>query len=187
MNQRIDPDGFAQLLELFNIPTKREVERHCRKMEITSDDLFHMIIAGRDTTALAPYRYANHFAELRRPHLYPNEHDSAALQANGVGPLSPAAAKSVRKMFQLFEERRAFAAHFFFTPSHNHWHLLYFDQRDLETANNHWRPGGSHIHYSRESFTREPLIEVWQRVCSDPPTLPSSVHIRYRQLGGEKS
>jgi hypothetical protein len=172
--------GLGRLLELFNIADKKSAKKHCRDLVITSKDLYHIIIAGR-TGILEPYRYACHFANIVPPHLPPSAKDHEALQTNGVGPLSPRAAKAMSKVMQIFKERRVFAAHLFFTPSHDFWHLLYFDQRDTDTSDNHWTVGGSHIHYSRESFCREPLPVMWRAVCEQPPRPPSSTHVRYEE------
>jgi len=176
-------DGLASLLRLISISSKREVERQCRGMQITSDDFFHLLIAARDTAELAPYRYACHFVDIAPPHLFPNERDNAALTGGGIGSSAPGVGKFARKIFQLFKERRAFAAHLLFTPGGRYWHLFYFDQRDTEVAANHWR-GGSHIHYSGDTFTNDRLDIVWERVRATPPALPPSVHIRYRQVPG---
>ena len=169
------------MIELFNIDEKRSVKKYCRDLVVSSKDLFHIILAGRGGV-LEPYRYACHFSDVVPPHLPLQERDTQALASNGVGPLKKEAAKATKKIFQLFVERRMFAAHVFFTPSQRHWHLFYFDQRDTDTRENHWVVGGSHIHYSRESFTTKPLLAVWEQLCQQPPLLPGSIHIRYEQL-----
>ena len=89
------------------------------------------------------------------------------------------ARKTVTKVFQIFQDRRMFSAHLFYTPSNKFWHLFYFDQLDVTDINNHWKAGGPHIHYSRESFTSAPLADVWRRVRARPPNPPPSVHVRY--------
>jgi len=173
--------GVGRLIELFNIADKKLAEKYCRDLVITSKDLYHIILTGR-AGKLEPYRYACHFNDIVPSHLPPNARDREALQANDVGPLSPQAAKAVRKVMQIFKERRMFAAHLFFTPSYDYWHLLYFDQRDTNSKDNHWSVGGSHIHYSRESFCRDPLPVMWQAICEKPPKPPSSTHVRYEDL-----
>jgi hypothetical protein len=176
-----DIAGVGRLIELFNITDKTSAKKYCRNLVITSKDLYHIILAGRDSI-LEPYRYACHFTDIVPPHLPPNAKDREALQANGVGPLSPKAAKAFRKMSQILKDRRMFAAHLFFTPSHDYWHLLYFDQRDTNPYHNHWTVGGSHIHYSRESFCQKPLLSMWQAILEQPPRPPRATHVRYEDL-----
>lgn len=178
MLERADRDGLEKILRLLNIEGKKELQKYCRDLVIRSEDMFHLILAGR-TSGLQPYKYACHFDQITPAHLNPTDQDFAALSTNGVGSLSRAARKTVTKISQIFQDRRVFSAHLFYMPSFKYWHLFYFDQRDVADTTNHWKIGGSHIHYSRESFCREPLAVVWAAVCASPPCLPSSVHIRY--------
>ena len=171
-------DGIEKLVRLFNLEDKKSVEKYCRDLSISSDDLFHIILAGR-TAGIRPYLYACHFDHRTPEHLHPAEHDLAALASNGVGALSRSARKTVTKVSQIFLDRRLFSAHLFYTASQRYWHLFYFDQRDVSGQRNHWKIGGPHIHYSRESFCRDPLHVVWQAIRSSPPRPPRSLHVRY--------
>ena len=176
--------GMMKIFELFNSSTKRSAEKLARDLTVTSKDLFHIIMAGQKGV-LEPYRYACHFAEIVPPHLIPTEVDHAHLSANKVGPLTPGSKKLVNKIAGIIKDRRIFAAHLFYTPSQEYWHLIYFTQRDMGNHINHWKVGGPHIHYSRESFCNEPMSEVWKAVCSNPPKPPGSIHIRYQDLSTE--
>lgn len=128
--------GASRLLELFNIADKKSVKKYCQDLILTPKDLSSIIIVGQ-LGALEPYQYACHFVEIVPSHLPLTTNDREALQTNGVGPLSPSATKACKKVAQVFKDRRLFATHLFFTPSHDYWHLLYFDQRDTDTENNH--------------------------------------------------
>jgi hypothetical protein len=127
---------------------------------------------------LGEYKYACHFSEYCPEHLIPTEQDRQALHNNGVGVMNRRARKVSRKIFQVFKDRRNFAAHLFFTSSKSYWHLFYFDQRDADGGNNHWKHG-PHIHYSRESFINRPLETVWNNVKKKPQTLLKTIHIKY--------
>jgi hypothetical protein len=87
--------------------------------------------------------------------------------------------KFVRKISQLFRDRRVFCSHLIYMPTKDRWHLICFDQRDMAEAGNHWKAGGSHIHYSRECYSNDSLDEVWTRVRGRPPKRPASEHIRF--------
>jgi hypothetical protein len=177
MHER-DREGVEKLLRLLNLKGKKDVKKYCRDLLIRSENLFQIILAGR-VSGLHPYKYACHFDETAPSHLNPTDRDIAAFTANGVGPMSRDARKTATKIAQIFQDRRLFAAHLFYTSSCKYWHLFYFDQRDITDRANHWKVGGSHIHYSQESFCRDPLSEVWLAVCASPPRPPSSVHVRY--------
>lgn len=169
---------LEDLIELFNIKDKKSTEKYCRNFVLRSEDLSAVILAAR-LGAMKPYTYTCHFVTTTPEHLHPTKNDIAAIAANGVGRLKPTALKAVTKVNQIFKDRRMFSAHLFYPPSRKYWHLFYFDQRDVEAIGNHWRKGGPHIHYSRESFCREPLDQIWKNICTDNPSPPKAIHIRY--------
>ena len=74
--------------------------------------------------------------------------------------------------------RRLLSVHLFYSPSYEFWHLFYFDQRDHDPRDNHWKHG-PHLHYSQNSFTRESLASVWDKVRQPKPEFPRALHIRY--------
>lgn len=184
MTEDLAADGVSKLLDLLNATDKKTAEKLCRDLLVNRKDLVQLVLAGR-TGALAPYQYACHFTEVRPEHLQLTAANSAALSDNGVGPLSLDAAKAVRKISQTFVERRAFAAHLFYLPSGDIWHLFYFDQRDVDKNENHWTVGGPHIHYSRECFTQQSLKEVWEAICALLPKPPKSLHVRFESAPAE--
>ena len=169
--------SLEDLVALFNVAGKRQAEAHCRHLVIRSEDLANVLLAGR-VAGLGPYMYECHFAELSPESLEPTKEELQALGKNGVGQLKGNAIKAVRKLDQIFKDRRLLAGHLFYSRSHKFWHLFYFDQRDYAARGNHW-VHGPHIHYSQDSFTREPLAEVWRKVCQVKPEFPKAVHVRY--------
>ncbi len=177
----IDTEGLRKLLELFNLSgSKREIRKLCRDLAITSRDLFHFILAGRGG-ALDGYQYEPYFLHYVPESLDLTDENLRAMRSNGVGPLSADAKKAFNKVMQTFTDRRMFAAHLFYTGDKKFWHLIYFDQRDNQEEDNHWTVGGPHVHYSRESFCRQPLPVVWDQICQNPPQLPPSIHVRCRE------
>ena len=68
--------------------------------------------------------------------------------------------------------------HLFYSRSQKYWHMFYFDQRDYQATENHWKHG-PHIHYSQDRFTIEPLQDVWRKATSQAPELPPAIYIRY--------
>jgi hypothetical protein len=176
-NAQTDRD-LEQLVGLFNLKKKREVERYCRSLVLTPRAFTDIILCAR-TGGLDHYKYACRFRHTMPAHLNPS---SDEIQAAGrdlkVGPLQGAAKKFTRKVFQGFEDRRLFAAHLFYTPCHTWWHVFYFDQRDRDEYRNHWR-NGAHIHYANDLFTHLALDEVWDRVSSGDINFLNGAHLRY--------
>lgn len=170
--------SFADLITLFNIRQAREAKAHCRKLVIKSDEFTDVILAAR-VIGLGPYSYASHFADIAPESLEPSREELYALGRSRAGTtVAGKALKAIRKMDQMFEERRLLAAHLFYSGARDPWHLFYFDQRDYSADDNHWKHG-PHIHYSRDSFTREPLEEIWRKICQAAPEFPKSIHVRY--------
>lgn len=172
-----DKENLKKLLVLFNTKKKRDIEKYCRNLVITSEGFTSLILAGR-ATGVRPYLYECQFNEFVPEHLPPTKEELNALGTNGVGRLEGKARKAVSKVNQIFTDRRMFAAHLFYTPSFKFWHLFYFDQRDTESYRNHWKHG-PHIHYSNDLIVKMPLQEIWNQVCLKRPKLPKSIHIKY--------
>lgn len=172
--------GFEGLLNLLNAPDKSSAQKICKDLVIESKDLFDFIIAGRNGL-LQPYRYACHFSDYTPEHVIPSAEQLSALSHHGVGLFTGKAKTAVNKMFQAIKDRRMFAAHLLYLPPQDYWSLFYFDQRDQTEFGNHWKIGGSHIHYSCEAFTRDSMQSMWQAICQLRPSPPSAEHIRYRR------
>ncbi len=173
------PD-FPKLLEVFNIETKRELERHCSRLIVHQTDLVALIL-GAQHGALHPYRYANHFDRRLPKHLLPNKDEQAALANNGIGSYkTKAASKFASKLFQLPKEQRALAAHLFYTSNYNYWYLFYFDNRDTSVQSNHWKHG-SHIHLVCSLWSQLQLPDVWKNAKEGSFVFPNKIHLRYKR------
>jgi hypothetical protein len=175
-NERRNP----LLMLIYLEGTKREVEKFAREIVVTDEDMGKAFL-GAGLGLVEPYLYARHFKTLTPQHLVPTKMDIAAIAANGVGELKPAGKKTMRKVRQIFADRRMFCAHLLYLPSKEQWHLIYFDQRDMSTEGNHWKKGGSHFHYSRETFVNISMDEMWSRVRAEIPNPPPSMHVRYME------
>lgn len=139
----VESAGLNDLLAIFNIQRKTELKVHCRKAIINGTDLANLILAC-ETYALPIVHVAKH-RHYHPTHLWPTETEHAALGKSKPGQVTGDAAKFVRKIDQLDQERRLFNAHYFQPVYHpRHWHLFYWDQRDA--SGDHWREGVSHIH-----------------------------------------
>lgn len=179
MFETIEPES---LIKLFNIDSKKELKRYCQDTIIHSKDFVVLILAAQ-TGTLSPYKYASHFQDRVPEHLTPRQEEIEALGQAKKGPLEGSVRKCTRRMFQFFVERRYLAAHLFYTPSGEYWHLFYFDQRDQSSRKNHWK-GGSHIHFINDLWPNLTLDKIWNKV-QNRDTDFSSMHIRYLDAAGE--
>ena len=168
---------MQHIVDLLNLRKKKEVEAHCKKMLLTSEEFSNLILAGI-TDALAPYLYWRHHVQLEPAHLWPTDEEHAALIKNGPGEIHGKALKLVKKIDQMYKQRKLLNVHLFYLPSKEVWHLFYFSQRDTEKYDNHWDIG-PHIHYTHSSFVNVPLDDIVDKIMEEKPKLPKSVHIEY--------
>lgn len=168
---------MERLVGLFDITKKRDVERYCQSLVITSEDFADLILAGL-LGSVAQYEYVKHFHEIMPDQLIPKDSELDALANNGVGRIEKPAQKALSKLNQAYIDRRLLAVHLFYVPSQKYWHMFYFDQRDYKATGNHWKHG-PHIHYTQDLFTNEPLSTVWAKATKENPEFPPSLHVRY--------
>lgn len=165
-----EPSEKNTLLDLMNLPDKKAVQKFCRDAVITIEE-FAAVTMAAGAGLLGSYLYARHFVELVPEHLTVTKDDIGVLG-------TPAGEKTMRKVSQVFKDRRKLGVHLFFLPTKERWHLLYFSQRDMSDTDNHWK-AGPHIHYSRESYTNDPLDTIWAKIRAARPEFPKGEHVRY--------
>lgn len=170
-------DSLERLIGLLNLRKKREIELYCRDLVIASEDFANIILAGQ-VRSLGPYNHVDYHREFVPEDLEPSQEEINAYGRNGVGPLSTDAERFARKIDQTFKTRALLSTHLFYSSCHRYWHLFYFNQRDFNARDNHWKHG-PHIHYSQNSFTRESLEALWTDVRAEKPKFPKTVHVRY--------
>jgi hypothetical protein len=124
MSELRDIKGF---LTLFTFEKKRDLEKYCREFTIYSSDFVAFILACEGNRL--PFLHRIHYRDFVPEHLNPTDNDLAALSANPVGPLQPDAQKTMRKVFQIFRDRRQLVGHIFYVPGTFEWHFFQFDQR----------------------------------------------------------
>lgn len=174
-----DSSGLNDLLAIFNITRKSELKAHCRKAVITRTDLANLIFACG--TYAVPIIHAPTHRHHHPEHLWPSDAEHAALAKQKPGPVTGEAAKFLRKIGQISQERRLFNAHFFQPAFHSgHWHLFYWDQRD--TAGDHWQQGVSHIHLINMLTHPKLTLEALSDELAKPrPRFAGGLHIRFER------
>jgi hypothetical protein len=177
-------ESFPALLKLFEFDKKRELERYCRATVISGTDFANLVMACG--LLRIPFWHKLHYRDILPEHLNLSEADHKALTDNDVGPLGPAAAKVVRKMGQLFEERRYLVGHIFYNPDLTKWHFFCFDQRDLEDRRpNHWKEG-SHVHFMNWLWPRQDAQSVWTEFVKGNYRPGNSIHLRFQMDIGRR-
>jgi hypothetical protein len=164
------------LLKMFSFHKKSELEKYCRDVVISSENFFALILACEQSDN--PFCHEISYRDKVPKHLNPSDSETQALLDNPVGALSPEAEKAVRKLSQMFEERRYLVGHIFFTPDFSKWHFFCFDQRDLETEGNHWKEG-SHVHFINWLWAGQDAKSVWSNFVGDDRRPGDAIHLRF--------
>ena len=167
---------MESLIRLLTIDKKRELIKFCSSSQIHSCDFVLLILACE--SGLLPWKHQISYRDFVPEHLIPTQKDHDGLSRSHVGATHSDGQKAVRKIHQLFVQRRYLVGHIFYTPDHTNWHFFYFDQRDLSTHGNHWQHG-PHIHLINHLWPNWNLTSLWNAFHSGNPKLNSAVHIKY--------
>lgn len=174
-------ESLRQVLELFNAKTIKDIKKLARNIEIDQRVFVDLILLARTgNLENFPYLHRIHYYEHQPEHLQLSQKDLSAIGRNRVGPLKGPAKKAANKMFQLFRERKYVVGHIFYTPDLKYWHFFYFDIKDFDERNNHWKFGGKHIHYINDLWPQYTLKNVWHQFCQGSKDFGASVHIKFR-------
>lgn len=174
----VDAPSLEGLLKIFSFEKKRELEQYCRRLVISIEHFADLVLSCEMSGR--PFLHKISYRDRQPKHLHLSEEDIKALGDNGVGPLTPAAAKAVRKMGQMFEERRYLVGHIFYVADLSKWHFFCFDQRDLEHRKpNHWREG-SHVHFINWLWPGQDARSMWSNFVEGDYRPGDALHVRFQ-------
>ena len=89
-----------------------------------------------------------------------------------------------KKWYQLLRDRRYLVDHLFYSPIHPNWQFFYFDNRDLNSYDNHFKQG-AHVHLINYLWTQHSHETVWKTFNDGHPKMKGAAHIRfYREHPG---
>jgi hypothetical protein len=166
------PDHFQKL---FAIDKKSELIKYCKTLRIETKD-FAMLVHNCHKIG---YHHAIKRKDFTPSHLHPADNEVKGMASSKSGePLSSDAEKFIRKVSQIFKQRRILVAHIFFSQAK--WHIFYFDQRDLEDfEKNHWGKG-SHVHFVNYLWPGYDPSDLWALFDKADGTVGGNIHIRHR-------
>jgi len=162
------------LVEFLSIKNKAELEKFSRKIEITSHD-FAVLVWN---AASIGYQHAIQHHEFRPKHLEPTD-------ADVVGLRNKNAQSFIRKISQIFKDRRVLVSHMF--RNSTRWHLFYFDQRDREEGRqNHWKRG-AHIHFVNDLWPGYDPEKLWDIFSRADASVGGKLHIPIKNVVYDKA
>lgn len=171
--------NLESLLKMLSFEKKGELEKYCRNVVISSKDFFALVVACE--LSRNPFSHEISYRDKVPEHLDPSDSEIQALENTAAGSLLTGdAEKAVRKMSQMFEERRYLVGHMFFAPDLSKWHFFCFDQRDLETKGNHWKEG-SHVHFINWLWPGHGAKAVWSDFVTEDLRPGGAIHLRFSE------
>lgn len=169
------------IFSLFESDSKKEVEKVCSELTITSADILYLVQLSEARIVEFPYLHASKFLEETPENVQLTSKNIDAIRGNGIGPLSRDAKKAVNKLFQAPLQTRRLMAHMFYRPDHRFWHFFYFDLKDTYKLGNHWEYG-PHMHYVNWLWPNLNCQDVWKSYCkSGKGDIGGSKHIRFER------
>jgi hypothetical protein len=169
--------SLDSLRRIFSFEIKKDLERYCRNLTVSSDDFFNLVLACE--LSGTPFLHAISYRNKVPSHLVPKDSEIEALKNAPAGTiLSGEAAKAASKMSQSFEDRRYLVGHMFFSPDRSRWHFFCFDQRDLRLEGNHWEKG-SHVHFVNWLWSKLNADSVWSNFVNTDDRPGAAIHLRF--------
>lgn len=171
---------LMDLLAIFDIVKLSELKAHCRSVTVHGDDMFKLILAAK--TGAIPIRHHAIFRHHQPKHLALTQDDLRGLMTSPKGRITNRdGLKAVRKIDEMFRQRRLLNIHLFWPPQNpGEWHLFYWDQHDTDVEGTHWS-GGRHIHLM--NMLTHPRIDpddlIRKLYEEDRPKLGRHLHLRW--------
>lgn len=177
------PDGAQirssteELVKVFTITTRKELEKHCRTLVIEKEAFAGLVLGC--ATGEIPWLHRASRKYVVPEHLELNGRDIESLAEARVGQSIPKGAqKAFNKMEQTFKDRTVQVGHIFAAPNLSWWNLFYFSEKDTSMEDSHW-VGGAHIHLINDlTRPRETAHSIWSKFEAGS-NLGSAIHIRF--------
>jgi hypothetical protein len=161
----------SYLQELLSISKKNQLRKFAKQIKITRRDFATLVW----NAAAIGYGHEIKSREFRPTD--PSLLGDWNFDHTEDGKLTPEAIRTVKKIKQIFYQRRMLTAHIFFNRAR--WHIFYFDQRDMDTLGwNHWKCG-PHIHFVNDLWPSYDPQDLWNTLDAAETNIGGCLHIRY--------
>ncbi len=172
----VKDEDLANIISLFNIVKKNDLLKHAKDIVIEKHVFANIIFAAE--LGLLSYGHRIFYKDYIPEHLHPTDEERAALHKNGVGELKGDARKFIRKVSQIFKDRKYLVGHLFYLPDLSKWHFFYFNQRDWDGKANHWEYG-SHVHFINYLWNLD-VQKLWEGFVRNGEIPGGAIHIRFK-------
>jgi hypothetical protein len=155
----------------LSISKKRELRKFVKQIVIRSRDFTTLIwnaAAIGYHHDIKPREFRPDDPNLDRPWVFDRSED---------GKPTPETIRTIRRINQIFHQRRLLTAHIFI--NRQRWHIFYFDQRDMDASGENRFKHGSHIHFVNDLWPNYAPQDVWSLLELPKTTVKGNLHIRY--------
>jgi hypothetical protein len=172
------PEISKNIVKLFSIEKKRELEKYCSHLLIASEELVDLI----QSSWLIGYVHSSRHKEYQPPEAQLTEDDLEALRSKDPAIRAQKLPKLMNKTDNLFNVRKRLSAHLFLNTSMK-WHLFYFSIEDVaDCRDNHWKKGGPHVHFINYLWPQYQLEQLDDLLFSERKVKVTGEHIRFKPM-----
>jgi hypothetical protein len=175
---KYDKQNIEELARTLFFDKKSDLVKYCNTLSINQSSFALFIAYCERFPWHIGYNHVIYYHDKVPQQLHPSEEEIKALSESKTYSLSGKALKLATKISQLFIDRRYYVGHMFYSPYHKRWHFFYFDQRDMQEYNNHWKCG-PHIHLVNYLWPNLNMQEVYLNYQKGFANFPGKVHIRF--------
>ncbi len=167
-NNKVNQVGVPGIFKnLFQISKKAKAEQYVRQIVISEYDLFLLI----HNCGQIRFTHRSKFKQYTPEHLKVSDTDRVEMKAGKPKTF-------LTKIHSGLLERRYLHVHLFEYSSE--WHCFYFSHQDIEPAEtNHWKKGGSHVHYISHLWPELKKRWIWSKFNKRYTDISGSLHIKF--------
>lgn len=169
-------NSLDNLIKIFNITKKKELDKHCKKITIVAEDFSDLVFACQGVGCTG-YLHIPYFDEVIDECHKPTKKDLKLLSEGKPSIF-------IDKIGKLFKTRKYRIGHMFYRPTDNKWHFFRFSLKEIDEKNPGWC-GGPHIHLINYLFSGQNCINIFEDFVNNRK-LPKGFHIRWENRNFNK-
>ncbi|WCE93552.1 hypothetical protein [Acidithiobacillus ferriphilus] len=170
------------ILRIVTATNKGELKKLCKRTIITENAFAEFIRVCQ--APVLPWTHAISYRDILPKNWELTPEDSSAMPDLSIGPPDKDKTRAMKKWLQMLHDRRYLVGHLFYSRDHRNWQFFYFDNRDLNPYDNHFKHG-AHVHLINYLWPEHTPESILKKFMEGNPKMKGAMHIRfYRQHSG---
>ena len=170
-------DGILRIVTTAK--NKNDLGKLCKNTVITQDAFAEFIRVYQ--AKVLPWNHLISYRDFLPKYLEFTLKDSSNFPDLSIGPPEKEQVKTMMKWYQLLRDRRYLVGHMFYSPDHRNWQFFYFDNRDLNRYDNHYKCG-PHVHLINYLWPEHTPATIWKKFTDGNPNMKGAVHIQFSRV-----